>query len=90
VIMKVRVWCLAGIQDRRSRFMTTPLRSRVRYAERRTHADALAGRICAAAADAARSTCTLLELLGEFDAVDAIKLWTDFKSLAHWLSWTCS
>ena len=58
----------------------------VEYAERRTHADALAGRICAAAADAPRSTCTLLELLGDFDAVDAIRLWTDFNSLAHWLS----
>jgi hypothetical protein len=22
--------------------------------------------------------------------VDAIRLWTDFKSLAHWLSWACS
>jgi len=59
-----------------------PTPQQVEYAEPRTHADALAGRICAAAADAARSTCTLLQLLGEFDAVDAIKLWTDFKSLA--------
>jgi Domain of unknown function (DUF222)/HNH endonuclease len=50
----------------------------------------LAGRICAAAADTARSTDTFLELLGEFDAINAIRYWTDFKSLAHWLSWSCS
>jgi hypothetical protein len=62
----------------------------VEHAERQAHADALAGRICAAAADAARSTCTLLELLGEFDAVDAIKLWADFKSLAHGCRGACS
>jgi Domain of unknown function (DUF222) len=50
----------------------------------------LAGRISAAAADTARSECTLLELLGEFDAIGAIRYWRDFKSLAHWLSWCCS
>jgi Domain of unknown function (DUF222) len=33
---------------------------------------------------------SLLELLGEFDAMGAIGLWTDFKSLAHWLSWLCA
>jgi Domain of unknown function (DUF222) len=48
------------------------------------------GRICAAAAEIARSQCVLLELLGEFDAMNAIRYWTDFKSLAHWLSWCCS
>jgi hypothetical protein len=58
--------------------------------EQRAHADALAGRICAAAAEAAHSTYTLLELLGEFDATNAIRYWTGFKSLAHWLSWSCS
>jgi Domain of unknown function (DUF222) len=31
-----------------------------------------------------------LELLGEFDALGAIRYWNDFKSLAHWLSWCCS
>jgi hypothetical protein len=54
--------------------------------EQRAQADALAGRICAAAAEAARSTYTLLELLGEFDAGRGIRYWTGFKSLAHWLS----
>jgi hypothetical protein len=34
----------------------------------RAQADGLAGRICAAAAEAARSQYVLLELLGEFDA----------------------
>ena len=46
-----------------------PTPQQVEHAERRTYADVLAGRICAAAADVARSTYTLLELLGEFDAV---------------------
>ena len=53
--------------------------------QHRAHADGLAGRICAAAADAAKCQYRLLELLGEFDAVRAIRYWTDFKSLAHWL-----
>jgi len=58
--------------------------------QRRAHADGLAGRICAVAADAARCEYRLLELVGEFDAVGAIRYWTDFKSLAHWLSWSCA
>ena len=59
-------------------------------AEQRVHADGLAGRICAAAADAACCQYVLLELLGEFDAMNAMRYWRDFKSLAHWLSWCCS
>jgi hypothetical protein len=58
--------------------------------EDRAEADVLAGRICAAAAMAARSDCQLLELVGEFDATDAVRWWTDIASVAHWLSWTCS
>jgi hypothetical protein len=58
--------------------------------ERRAHADGLAGRICATAADTARCQFVLLELLGEFDAMNAIRYRRDFKSLAHWLSWCCS
>ena len=58
--------------------------------EQRKQADALAGRISAAAADAALCQATLLELIGEFDAMGAIRYWNDFKSLAHWLSWSCS
>ena len=60
------------------------------YEGQRKHADALAGKICAAAVEATRSQYVLLELLGEFDAIDAIRHWTDFKSLAHWLAWCCS
>ena len=56
----------------------------------KVEADGLAGRICAAAAEAARSQYTLLELLGEFDAMCGLKHWTGFKSVAHWLSWACS
>jgi hypothetical protein len=55
--------------------------------QQRVYADGLAGRISAAAAAAARSQSMLLELLGEFDAIGAIRYWNDFKSLAHWLSW---
>jgi hypothetical protein len=67
-----------------------PTPQAVAYEEQRAQADALAGKICAAAADAARSQSALLGLLGEFDALGAIRCWTDFKSLAHWLSWCCS
>jgi len=67
-----------------------PTSQSVADAEQRTLADGLAGRICAAAAEAARSSYVLLELLGEFDATHAIRYWTGFKSLAHWLSWSCS
>ncbi len=58
--------------------------------QQRRYADGLAGRISAAAAEAARCQYVLLELLGEFDAIGAIRYWNDFKSLAHWLSWACS
>jgi hypothetical protein len=67
-----------------------PTPESVAYQEERAQADGLAGRICAAAAEAARSQYVLLELVGEFDAMDAIRYWTGFKSLAHWLSWCCS
>ena len=67
-----------------------PTPQQVAYEEQRADADALAGRICAAAAEATRSQYRLLELMGEFDAMDAIRFWIDVKSLAHWLSWCCS
>jgi hypothetical protein len=67
-----------------------PTPDQLAFAEQRAHADALAGRICAAAAEASRSQYVLVELVGEFDAIGAIRYWTDFKSLAHWLSWCCS
>jgi Domain of unknown function (DUF222)/HNH endonuclease len=67
-----------------------PTPQQVASRQERAQADGLAGRICAAAAEAARSQYVLLELLGEFDAMNAIRYWTDFKSLAHWLSWCCS
>ena len=67
-----------------------PTPQAVAYEGERLHADVLAGRICAAAADAARAQYILLELLGEFDAVGGIKHWSGFKSLAHWLSWACA
>ncbi|HEX5907623.1 MAG TPA: DUF222 domain-containing protein, partial [Propionibacteriaceae bacterium] len=67
-----------------------PTPQQVGYQEQRAHADELAGRIAAAAADAARCSYLLLELLGEFDAVGGIRHWTGFKSLAHWLAWACS
>ena len=51
-------------------------------------AEALAGRICAAAAMSAQSQCRLLELVGEFDAVNAVRWWDGVKSLGHWLSYS--
>src|SRR6185312_11767337 len=56
----------------------------------RDQANVMAGRICAAAGLSAQSECELLERIGEFDAVNAIRWWVDVKSLAHWLSWCCS
>jgi hypothetical protein len=67
-----------------------PTPQQVAYEGQRSQADGLAGRICAVAADAARSQCVLLELLAEFDAIGGLKHWSGFKSLAHWLSWSCS
>ena len=52
----------------------------------RAQAEVLAGRICAAAGLAAQSECRMLELLGEFDELDAIRWFHGVKSLAHWLS----
>lgn len=66
-----------------------PTPQQVEVARQRAEADALAGRICAAAV-AARSECELLELVGAFDASGAIRWWTDVKSVAHWLGWACS
>jgi hypothetical protein len=62
----------------------------VTEAARKADADRLAGQICAAAALSAQATCALLELVAEFDATGAIRYWTEVKSLAHWLSWSCS
>jgi hypothetical protein len=67
-----------------------PTPQQLEHAEQRAYADALAGRICAAAAISAQSQCQLLELLGEFHAIAGIKHWSGLKSLAHWLSWSCS
>jgi len=67
-----------------------PTQQQIEYERLKVVADGLAGRICAAASDAARSQCVLVELIGEFDAVGGLKHWTGFKSLAHWLSWACS
>ncbi|HEY5821183.1 MAG TPA: DUF222 domain-containing protein, partial [Propionibacteriaceae bacterium] len=53
-------------------------------------AEALSGKICTAAGLAAQSKCQLLELIGEFDAGNAVRWWDGVKSLAHWLSWACS
>ena len=53
-------------------------------------AEVLGGKICAAASLSAQSECQLLELIGEFDAGDAVRWWDGVKSLAHWLSWACS
>ena len=53
-------------------------------------AEVLGGKICAAAGLAAQAECQLLELIGEFDAGNAVRWWDGAKSLAHWLSWACS
>jgi hypothetical protein len=72
------------------RIHSGPTPQQLARAGERASADVLAGRICAAAAMEARAECQLVELIGEFDAVGAIRFWTDAKSLAHWLSWACA
>jgi hypothetical protein len=67
-----------------------PTPQQVAVAAERSAADAPAGRICAAAAMSAQSDCQLLELIGEFDDMGAIRWWMDVKSVAHWLGWACA
>jgi hypothetical protein len=50
-----------------------PTPQQVAYQQGKAEADGLAGRICAAAAETARSEYVLLKLLGEFDAMNAIR-----------------
>jgi hypothetical protein len=38
----------------------------------------------------AQASARLLELVGEFDAMNALRFWTEVRSLAHWLAWSCS
>ena len=67
-----------------------PTPGQLAFRQHKRDADGLAGRICVAAAETARSTSVLLELVGEFDAIGGMTHWTEFKSLAHWLSWSCA
>ncbi len=67
-----------------------PTPQQVAETEAKQTADRLAGQICAAAALSAQATCQLLELVGEFDASGAVRYWVGMKSVAHWLSWSCS
>lgn len=53
-------------------------------------AEALGGKICAAAGLAAQADAQLIELIAEFDAGEAVRWFDGVKSLAHWLSWACS
>jgi hypothetical protein len=62
----------------------------VEYAAAKSAADALAGRIAAAAALSAQASATLLELVGEFEETNALRFWVEVKSVAHWLAWSCS
>ena len=67
-----------------------PTPEQLAFRQHKRDADGLAGRICAAAAETARSTSLLLELVGEFDAIGGMRHWIGFKSLGHWLSWSCA
>lgn len=53
-------------------------------------AEALGAKLMAAAADIARQEAAFLELVAEFDALEAAGWWTGIDSTAHWLSWACS
>ncbi|WP_460820455.1 DUF222 domain-containing protein [Microlunatus parietis] len=56
----------------------------------REAAEELTERICAQAARQARDSCELLILIGEFDAGNGWAWCNGFRSVAHWLAWTCS
>ncbi|NYE73024.1 DUF222 domain-containing protein [Microlunatus parietis] len=56
----------------------------------RAAAEALAGRICARAAEQAVASCQLLELIGEFDAGGGVGWMSGVKSVAHWVAFSCS
>jgi hypothetical protein len=60
-----------------------PTPQQTERAAERAEADALAGRVRAAAAVVARSECELLELVGEFDATGAVRFWSDVTSVAQ-------
>ena len=67
-----------------------PTPEQIAHAESKSAADGLAGKIAAAASLSAQASAVLLELVGEFDATGAVRFWTEVKSVAHWLSWSCS
>ena len=67
-----------------------PTPQQIAHAESKSAADALAGKIAAAAALSAQASAVLLELVGEFEATNAVQFWTEVKSVAHWLAWSCS
>lgn len=52
--------------------------------------EALAGQICARAAQQAQASCRLLELIGDFDAGGGLGVLRGVKSVAHWLAHSCS
>lgn len=56
----------------------------------RDRVEALADQICARATQQAQATCRLIELIGEFDAAGGLGFLRGVKSLAHWLSYSCS
>lgn len=53
-------------------------------------AETLGAKVMAAAADVAKQDAVFLELVGEFDAMNAARWWSGVQSTAHWLSWACS
>ncbi len=59
-----------------------PTPEQAEYAEAKSAADGLAGKIAAAASLSAQASAVLLELVGEFDATGAVRFWTEVKSVA--------
>lgn len=53
-------------------------------------AEALGGKICAAAGLTAQADAQLIGLIADFDAGQAVRWFDGVKSLAHWLAWACS
>lgn len=63
---------------------------RDRKARNFDEAELLGAKVTAAAAAHARSSCLLIDLIGEFDRAEATNFYFDVRDTAHWLSWACS
>ncbi|WP_168207541.1 HNH endonuclease signature motif containing protein [Microlunatus elymi] len=53
-------------------------------------AEALAAQTMAASGEVSVRMAMFLELVGQFDATNAVRFWAGIDSTAHWVAWACS